>query len=207
VNTCVKFGGAIKIDIWRVLVLYKYGGIYSDTDIGPGAMLTEDTIQADDTAFFLSDAWNRPSQWMQGMEAKSPIAYFTMLEILTRVLALSDISSIKPVFLTGPDALKHGYGRALNWQNGNFDLFEAGVHEGKFCKVRKLKGPLYESSYMSESVAWGDGTYISRKERMNRHANSTHWTQMIRETKAEVSKGTCWDHLYEADLKNSDETA
>jgi hypothetical protein len=211
-NTCVKFGGAIKIDIWRVLVLYKYGGIYCDADTAPGVKLFEDAIQSNDSAFFLSDAWNRPSQWMQAMEPKHPIAYFTMLEILTRVLALEDISSIKPVFLTGPAALRSGYEKAFNRTlvKGEDDIFSLGVHDGKFSKqVRKLKGDKTDhvSHYMSEKVAWGATHKTTRKERSMRQLNITHWKIMIEKKKAEVAGGPCWDHLYKADLKNSDEAA
>jgi len=203
-KTCVKFGGAIKIDIWRVLVLYKYGGIYSDIDEAPSVKFTEDAIQFNDSAFFLSDAWNRPSQWIQAMEAEHPIAYFTMLEILKRVLALEDISVIKPVFLTGPDALKFGYGKVL-WGEGKEGqtIFDVGVHDGKFNKrVRKL-GKGYTSDYMTQLVAWDATENITRKERAARQQNSTHWTKMIREKREEVVGGPCWDRLYEADLKNS----
>jgi hypothetical protein len=199
-NTCVKFGGAIKIDIWRVLVLYKYGGIYSDLDSGPGVKLTEDAIQSNDSAFFLSDAWNRPSQWLHAMEPKHPIAYFTMLEILTRVLALEDISIIKPVFLTGPDALKHGYGKALNWGNTTDDIFSSGVHVGKFSKLaRKI------SFHKGDNVLsdWAVGV---DKKKFLIELNTTHWRTMIQE-RAEIPTGPCWDQLYKTDLKNSYETA
>ena len=27
-NSCVKFGSAMRIDIWRILILYRYGGTY-----------------------------------------------------------------------------------------------------------------------------------------------------------------------------------
>ena len=89
------------------------------------------------------------------MEPRHPIAYFTMLEILTRVLALKDISKIQPVFLTGPDALKAGYTRAMmtlakkeeEAEDGETDakkeksedILAHGVHVGMWDKpVRKI---------------------------------------------------------------------
>jgi mannosyltransferase OCH1-like enzyme len=212
-NTCVKFGGAIKIDIWRVLVLYKYGGFYSDMDRGPGVKLTEDVIQPSDSAFFLSDAWNRPSQWLHAMEPNHPIAYFTMFEILNRVLALQDISSIKPVFLTGPDALKHGYGRALDWTKTTDDIYASGVHVGKFSKlVRKIsfeggeKESDYVAGYTQDLVAWNGVQNITRQERVDKQLNSIHWSKMIK-VKAGIPRGPCWDQLYETDQQNFSETA
>jgi hypothetical protein len=217
-STCVKFGGAIKIDIWRVLVLYKYGGFYSDMDRGPGVKLTEDVIQPNDSAFFLSDRWNRPSQWLHAMEPNHPISFFTMFEILNRVLALEDISSIKPVFLTGPDALKHGYGKALDWgkvldRTKKDDIYASGVHACKFSKlVRKIsfesgeKEYDYVVGYTQDLVAWNGGQNITRQERINKQLKSIHWTKMIK-VKAGIPQGPCWDQLYKSDQQNFNETA
>lgn len=51
---CLKHGGAVKADVWRILVLWEYGGIYTDIDNRP-ALFNEDTITADDQAFFVMD--------------------------------------------------------------------------------------------------------------------------------------------------------
>ena len=32
---CVLLKGTMVIDIWRVLILYKYGGMYTDVDNTP----------------------------------------------------------------------------------------------------------------------------------------------------------------------------
>lgn len=52
----------MKIDVWRVLILYRYGGVYSDIDNWPGEKFDEATISPNISGFFLSDAWERPSQ-------------------------------------------------------------------------------------------------------------------------------------------------
>jgi len=73
-KACVKFGNAMMIDIWRVLVLYKYGGFYSDFYVASNEEVDESLVEPNDTAFFLSDVNNRPSQWLHGMEPNHPIA-------------------------------------------------------------------------------------------------------------------------------------
>ena len=108
---CVR-KGAMKIDIWRILVLYRYGGFYTDIDNWPGPKVN-DWIEERDTAFFVSDAVVRPSQWFMGMEPRHPIAYYTMLQIHQRVLDLENVWLPKVVFVTGPDALKHGFAQAV----------------------------------------------------------------------------------------------
>jgi hypothetical protein len=215
VFTCLKFGGAIKIDVWRALVLYKYGGIYSDIDNWPTKKFGEDTIRPDDEAFFLSDIWQRPSQWFQAMEPNHPIAYFTILEILTRVLAMPSLADIKPVFLTGPDALKHAYGHFLSWKT---DIFETeGPHHGRFNKTARkidrqnsddsVRGHLGDTFH--DIVAWNSKLNMTRMRRTEILNGVVHWPSKLLQTKSDREQFTdvpCWDYLYKMDNLGSTQT-
>jgi mannosyltransferase OCH1-like enzyme len=119
---CVRFKGAMLIDVWRVLILYRYGGIYSDIDVVPTRHWNEEyPIQSEDEFVAFNDPWNRPSQWLFAMKPGHVVGYYTMMEILKRILEIPNIARPKVVFVTGPDALRHGYARALDWQNNIFD--------------------------------------------------------------------------------------
>jgi mannosyltransferase OCH1-like enzyme len=74
---CVKFKGAMKIDVWRILILYLFGGLYTDIDVTPGTWFNTSTIHPNDTFFSLSDAYDRPSQWLFAMTPRHPIAQLT----------------------------------------------------------------------------------------------------------------------------------
>jgi len=111
---CSVYHGAMQIDIWRILIVYRYGGMYTDIDNWPTRDFTEATIEREDQSFFLRDAWQRPSQWLFAMEPKHPIAFYTMKQIIENVLRLNDIMRPRLVFTTGPMALRSGYGRAMN---------------------------------------------------------------------------------------------
>ena len=54
---CLPEGmGAAVIDIWRLLVLWEYGGIYADMDTSPvPERFNASTIAADDDAFFVQE--------------------------------------------------------------------------------------------------------------------------------------------------------
>ncbi len=54
---CLPDGmGAAWIDIWRLLVLWEYGGIYADMDTSPvPERFNASTITADDDAFFVQE--------------------------------------------------------------------------------------------------------------------------------------------------------
>ena len=59
---CAQMRGAMLIDVWRILVLYRYGGMYTDIDIWPGPKWRDDTIPGDVDFFSFSDSWSRPTQ-------------------------------------------------------------------------------------------------------------------------------------------------
>ena len=201
---CVRFKGAMKIDVWRILIIYKYGGIYTDIDMIPGELLSEiSPIQPDDEAVFLSDSWNRPSQWFFAMEPNHPVAYYTMFEIFKRLQDLTNIEKPKVVFVTGPDALKHGYGAALGWKGGD-NIWDFGTHPCKFGKTvtkipQGVKGEMYVDRLdLGSIVAWNATENVTMKERIERQHGVVHWTKQAYKKKVEFH-GTCLDFLYTLD--------
>jgi len=177
-------------------------GFYSDFDIAPGPELTELTVQQNDSAFFLSDAWNRPSQWLIGMEPNHPILYHTMLIILEQLVHLADVSQVKLVFVTGPDALKKGYTTVISTGNGGEEpykqIFNTGIHKLRIPYpdkiVRKLK---YAYLKTPDSISSRDTTTnTTRKERVEKDMNTTHWLVHLASNRKNVQRGMCIDHLY-----------
>eukprot|EP00970_Alexandrium_tamarense_P007274 scaffold1310_cov195-Alexandrium_tamarense.AAC.5 len=168
---CVRFKGAMKIDVWRILIVYKYGGIYSDIDHYPGSKLSEtDPIQPDDEAFFLSDAWGRPSQWWFAMEPKE----------------LQNNERPNVVFVTGPDALKFGFGLAQeSWDDNSFS---EGLHT---CKLGKTVKQLD----MKEMVAWNETLQETRREELERQHGVKHWMDQKNSKTIEFG-GSCVEYLY-----------
>ena len=190
---CIQVKGAVMVDIWRVLILYRYGGLYSDIDNWPLPPFTEEKpIHPDDSAFFFSDAWNRPSQWFMAMAPNHPIAYFSMYEILKRILAQNEIERIKPVFTTGPDATKDGYVMFLagNGESGS-GLFDRKLHlaGNRFNHSRVTKSEKGGGQYLlgalggtfGDIVEWsntetGEIENVTRKEMCERQSGVIHWT-------------------------------
>lgn len=192
---CVKYKGAMKIDIWRVLVLYRYGGIYTDIDNEPIDFNETFPIRADDEFFCISDAWDRPSQWFFAMEKSHPVGYFTMLEIFKRLAKLENVGNPKLVFVTGPDALKHGYGNALGnpWPK---DLWKTGVHKSSISnktvtKLGKREGKnIVRTIDMGRIVPWNETENITVRERIERESGVVHWSYQVARGKKNF-KGSC----------------
>jgi hypothetical protein len=81
----------MKIDVWRILVVYKFGGIYCDIDMHPTAVVNETyPITKRDDAFFLTDAVSQK--------------HLTTNRIISAVLTLSQIEeqTVTVVFCNVP---------------------------------------------------------------------------------------------------------
>jgi len=184
-----------------------------------------DPIRPTDSAVFFSDPYHRPSQWFMSMEARHPIAYFSMYEILKRLVAVEDVADFKPVFTTGPDPCKIGYAIFLE---GNGEPYEAiygvGVHVAaeRFGNrtVRKLEreGGNYLRKHLGHTfddlVEWTDegGTThkITRKERTEKQSGALHWKELVRQRRffeTDKPRGRCLDLLYQLDQNKTTQAA
>mmetsp|Transcript_5300 Transcript_5300/g.11298 ORF Transcript_5300/g.11298 Transcript_5300/m.11298 type:complete len:380 (-) Transcript_5300:115-1254(-) len=207
---CVRVKGAMKIDIWRMLIIYTYGGVYTDVDNVPNVFREEDSpIKNDDEAFFLTDGMDRPSQWFFAMEPKHPIAFFTIHEIFKRLHKLEKIERPKIVKTTGPDALKHGYGNALEWEKKWGDIWVPGKYQCKFnktvTKFAERKGDIKHGPYwirridFDTVVPWNATENITKRERIERQSGVVHWTKEAYR-KSTLFDGSCMDYLYALEM-------
>lgn len=200
---CVKFRGAMKIDVWRMLVVYRYGGMYTDIDNWPGPLFNGDTILPKSTAFFLSDSWLRPSQWLFAMEPQHPVAYYCIMEILQRLLSLDNIAEPKVVFVTGPDALKSAYGRFLNWKPEG-KIFGGGIFVGHYSKQVQKISQRDTSQYAlgnlggtyNDIVAWNATMNMTRREKVEHEDGIVHWLREVRTSSKRARRIPCIDYLY-----------
>ena len=130
---CILFRGAMTIDIWRMLILYQFGGWYTDIDNVPAkefqnqnnhSNTTSSTLLPNDTFFSVvankqrvSKRSGRPSkspkkinQNVFAMTPHHPIAYYTIQRILYNLEHMVDnIQRVKVVETTGPSAFYNGY--------------------------------------------------------------------------------------------------
>mmetsp|Transcript_3985 Transcript_3985/g.9775 ORF Transcript_3985/g.9775 Transcript_3985/m.9775 type:complete len:252 (-) Transcript_3985:36-791(-) len=197
--------GAMKIDIWRLIVTWRFGGMYSDNDILPSqGSLTEHTIHKDATFFTLSDAWDRPSQWLFASTPKHPVFKNTMQMLPRFVLEVPNIAHPKVVFVTGPQILFNGYrnifGNATklelppsdggrddhsNSQDDHLMISPSSQEFGGHLIVQRYFGKDRPSEKFLNMTYWSDEvpchrgcnnrTLIARKERSSIDAQRLHW--------------------------------
>ena len=193
---CLKFDGAVKIDVWRNLVLYAYGGIYTDLDAAATDEISEETIGSNDSAFFLSDTRNRPTQGCQGMIPGHPIAFNTLMQILTNLMGSDDVASIKPVFTTGPAVLKDVYTKLMG-------TLDSGLHHTDFAgnvrKVAREDGYLFGfGNERDEIVQWNETLKVTKRQRAYWLLQTKHWSDQIKSDSEQLLHQSCWRELYEA---------
>jgi hypothetical protein len=113
------------------------------------------------------------------------------------------INKPKLVFVTGPETVKHAYGRFLSWQK---DLFEDGTYRGMYSKVvRKIgRGKLRTEAYITafggtgqEIVAWNATVNVTRKDKAELESGVVHWTKAVhRMGKSKRHPNECMHYLY-----------
>ena len=130
-----------------------------------------------------------------------------MLEIQRRVFGLENISRPKVVFVTGPDALKHGFGNALYWQDPDFKMGETAI--GMDSKiVRKVNakdtrgiidGPQsFGGKWMNEIVMYNETMNMTRMARSQMDSGMTHWSKTVHRRGTDDGKifmGNCFAYL------------
>ena len=115
---CIK-GGAAKADLWRALILWEYGGIYTDMDNAPALFHPSTTIQPDDDAFFVMEKSGILSQYFMAARPRHPLMYLLIQQMLSRLLSLHDVDFQIVSVVTGPGALRMAFCDFLKGQGPN----------------------------------------------------------------------------------------
>lgn len=210
VMQCIKYKGAMKVDLWRMVVIYEFGGIYTDIDnVPPPEFGNGAAIHPYDTFFASSDSYGRPNQNAFAMEPKHPIAVFTIQVILKNLLALESLRKPKVVFTTGPDAFKSGYLNYLSLTDPNlgkkpdYPGLKPGVYKGFMNKtVRKEPYWKWLNPVANEMVEYNERN-MTKKERASIISNLHHWAKVAYWNRhgEDIS---CREYLYRLDHPSED---
>jgi hypothetical protein len=110
--------GAGKADLWRYLLLYRFGGIYTDIDTAPGPQFIHQRdnttlIGPDDDAFFVVERIGVLSQYFMAASPRHPLLYLAVLNLFQRLLEVDSVAGQYVPYVTGPGALKSAYIRFM----------------------------------------------------------------------------------------------
>jgi hypothetical protein len=100
--------GAAKADLWRYLILYEYGGIYTDIDNAPGGkFLNGSVITAEDDSWYVVEGMGIMSQYFMASSPRHPFLYECVSMLLSRLLAEPLVGKQYVPFSTGPGTTKN----------------------------------------------------------------------------------------------------
>lgn len=111
---CLR-SGAAKADLWRALVLWEYGGVYTDMDNAP-VKFSATSIQTTDDAFFVVEGMGILSQFFMAASPRHPLLYLLVQVTMHRLYDLPDIANQYVPFVTGPGALKTAFQQFMRAQ-------------------------------------------------------------------------------------------
>ena len=109
--------------------------------------------------------------------------------------------------MTGPDALKHGYGNALGWKSnvGDGDIFNEGIHRcrpelGNRTATKLMRSEKYVVNINhDEIVSWNSTLNVTRRQKNEWLHGIPHWTKKKTAIMSQVVWGSCVDHVYSLD--------
>lgn len=192
---CVKFKNAMLIDIWRMLIIYEFGGLYTDIDNYPEPNMNSTTIRVDDSFFSLSDGKHRPSQWLFAMTPKHPIAIFTLQDISRRLLKIKNLARPRVVHITGPQTLKVAFRKFITLLEQNGTIFGNSSYYNQIQKIdlaqsdQFAKGNLgntfdeiIKTININDSSSYDGKNYanITKRRKIELVSGIHHWTEDVK---------------------------
>eukprot|EP00535_Pseudo-nitzschia_heimii_P005600 CAMPEP_0197191386 /NCGR_PEP_ID=MMETSP1423-20130617/23298_1 /TAXON_ID=476441 /ORGANISM="Pseudo-nitzschia heimii, Strain UNC1101" /LENGTH=442 /DNA_ID=CAMNT_0042644005 /DNA_START=312 /DNA_END=1640 /DNA_ORIENTATION=- len=179
---CVKFKGAMLIDVWRMLVVWTFGGIYTDIDNWPGPKFNVTTIRDKDSFFSLSDSKDRPSQYLFGMTAGHPIAIFTLQDISRRIQKMKNIARPRVVRITGPQPMKFAFRKFNLLLEQNSTIFGKSSFFTQYQKITRVESDQYAKGNLG-------GTFDEIVDQYFDKISNTTYKNITKRTKTEILSG------------------
>ena len=189
---CLKSGAAFA-DLWRYLVLWEYGGIYSDVDTGPSSLFNASTISPNDDSWFTVESLGIISQYFMAASPRHPLMYLSVMHTLFRLFDVSSVRDQYVPYVTGPGALKNAFidfmGAKGTKLGDHYQRQYQGIYVGMDNRTVTVVG-----SHDNQNL------YIDRyglgrrgKKKGYQMMNQTHFGSTTLEENLNIS---CFQHLY-----------
>eukprot|EP00928_Gymnodinium_smaydae_P078860 TRINITY_DN62922_c0_g1_i1.p1 TRINITY_DN62922_c0_g1~~TRINITY_DN62922_c0_g1_i1.p1 ORF type:complete len:408 (-),score=37.33 TRINITY_DN62922_c0_g1_i1:16-1239(-) len=186
---CVT-SGATKSDLWRYLVLYLYGGIYTDIDNSP-VLLNASTISRDDDSFFLIEQLGILSQYFFASSPKHPLMRLCLENALHRLRSTSNVMQNSPAKTTGPGALKVAFIDFLNGTTTGY--IPAGLYYG-LGDFNKHSVTAFGTKENSVKYVHRSGLRPNEKKKYYDALGMKHFSKVYKPVRG-VAAISCMEHL------------
>lgn len=182
---CVT-NGSTKSDLWRYLVLYLYGGVYSDLDNSPEGF-DENTISNQDDLFAPLEALGIPAQYFIASSPGHPLLKLSLEEGIHRLRETPNVMNNNPAITTGPGAYKTGF---INFMNNNSSGY---VTEGRYDSIGGRSVTVRGSKHNPWEYINRQGVDSVKKQRYYEAIGTKHFFDAFGLRKVGVI--SCMEHL------------
>jgi mannosyltransferase OCH1-like enzyme len=190
-------------DIWRLLVLWEYGGIYSDIDSipnhGTNLTWTPEKIFSHDDAYLLVEYYDAPSQYWMAISPRHPLMFYAVHAAMIRLMQVQHVRKMDVSFVTGPFALLD----AFIWFNRDAGRYVGkpvapGLYYGTNNRSVRLEG---YGRARSDDVIMREAIHRNRKAALYESMNMTHFLDDWKNArKSRLYSRTCLATLYDIDI-------
>jgi hypothetical protein len=199
---CLKSMTALS-DVWRLLVLWEYGGIYSDLDAVPAINnstgWTPSSILPEDEAYFVVENFDAPSQYFMAVEPHHPMIFYALHTAMTNIMAVPNTLKVDAAVVTGPFALLGGFfsfmrdvGQILG------KPIKAGTYVGSRNRTVRLDG---FGRKQSDDIIKREAITRTRKLKLYSEMNMTHFIDDFKAgRKTKLFGRSCYGIMYDIDI-------
>ncbi len=162
--------GATMSDFWRLVLLYHYGGVYTDIDNAPGENYTNDYIQPETDSFFYIEQVGIITQFYMASSRHHPLLLH-MLNHCWKSLynEANNVMKNNPAVNTGPKAAKRGIILFLKAHNFTTDGYlKAGTYYGGVGSDLQSSLPWYNETILQMDNTTTYNEYAKASDLQNR---------------------------------------
>jgi mannosyltransferase OCH1-like enzyme len=186
VMKCIT-SGAAKADLWRYLIIFEFGGIYTDFDNAPQEKFQEgNAITPTDDAWFPLEALGVVAQYFFAASPQHPIMYTSLHSALMAIWQLESIQNNKAPYTTGPRATKNGFIEFMKAVGKETDGYiPAGIYVGMNNRSITVVG---DKNYPHEFVHRGG---VAGKQVHYQKMGMVHFSKQ-----RGIQRHSCSQHIY-----------
>jgi hypothetical protein len=186
-------------DIWRLLVLWEYGGIYSDLETIPNTYSstgwTPESIHPQDDAYFVVEYYDSLSQFWMAVTPRHPLIYYSIQSAISNVLQAENIFIMDASLTTGPFAVLEGY-HHFRKDAGilAYKPVRAGYYVGTQNRSIRIEG---YSRKQSDKILRREAIHRNEKRQMYGSMNMTHFLQDLNQRRRRhLPPKSCFEEIY-----------
>jgi len=135
---CIS-NGATMADMWRYVLLYHYGGIYTDLDNSPGKKFSPDLITPKTDSYYFVEQVGVMSQFWMSSSQHHPLLLHVLQKCVQKLMPQRNVMINNAPKTTGPGALKGGM---IMFQNAS------GVNSNGYLPKGVYSGGIYDGGYV-----------------------------------------------------------